>query len=96
MSRKLSLSSRQELLSQTADHYGQVRGREKGQILDQLMATTGYSRKHAITVLNHPTVSPGPSVRRQAPLRRAGRTGAREPVESGPSDLCEAAGAVSP
>ena len=41
MSRKLSLSSRQELLSQTADHYGQVRGREKGQILDQLMATTG-------------------------------------------------------
>lgn len=65
MSRKLSLSSRQELLSQTADRYGQVRGREKGQILDQLMATTGYSRKHAITVLNHPTVSPGPSVRRR-------------------------------
>ena len=64
MSRKLSLKSRRELWAQTADPYGQVRGREKGQILDQFVAATGYSRKHAITVLNHPQVSQGHSVRR--------------------------------
>lgn len=64
MNRKLSLKSRRELLAQTADRYGQVRGREKGQILDQFVAATGYRRKHAITVLNHPQLSKGHSVRR--------------------------------
>jgi len=47
MSRKLSLKSRRELWAQTADPYGQVRGGEKSQILDQFVAATGYSRKHA-------------------------------------------------
>lgn len=41
MSKKLSLSSRRELLAQTADRYSQVRGREKGQILDLFVGTTG-------------------------------------------------------
>ena len=47
-----------------ADRYGQVRGREKIQILDQFVAATGYSRKHAINVLNHPPASEGHSIRR--------------------------------
>ena len=34
MSKKLSSKSRRELVAQTADRYGQVRGREKGQMLD--------------------------------------------------------------
>ena len=67
MSKKLSLKSRQELLAQMADRYGQVRGREKIQILDQFVAVTGYRRKHAINVLNHPPASEGHSIRR---LRR--------------------------
>lgn len=64
MSKKLSLKSRQELMAQTADRYGQVRGQEKTQILDEFVAATGYSRKHAITVLNHPPASEGHSQRR--------------------------------
>ena len=64
MSKKLSLKSRQELLAQMADRYGQVKGREKIQILDQFVAATGYSRKHAINVLNHPPASEGHSIRR--------------------------------
>ena len=67
MSKKLSLKSRQELLAQMADRYGQVKGREKIQILDQLVAATGYGRKHAINVLNHPPASEGHSKQR---LRR--------------------------
>jgi len=67
MSKKLSLKSRQELLAQMADRYGQVRGREKIQTLDQFVAATGYSRKHAINVLNHPPAGEGHSIRR---LRR--------------------------
>ena len=83
MSKKLSLKSRQELLAQMADRYGQVKGREKIQILDQLVAATGYGRKHAINVLNHPPASEGHSKQRPPSLRRAGRTGACEPLESG-------------
>ena len=43
MSKKLSLKSRQELLAQMADRYGQVRGREKIQILDQFEACLLYT-----------------------------------------------------
>ena len=62
MNKKLSLSSRRELLVRIADRYGHARGREKVQILNQFVAATGYSRKHAITVLNHPQAAEGRSV----------------------------------
>ncbi len=37
-----------------APRYGHVSKREKGQILDQVCEVTGYTRKHALTLLKNP------------------------------------------
>ena len=54
MKKKLSLELRRELLTRTAEDYASARKGIKSQIVDQLVATTGYGRKHAITLLNNP------------------------------------------
>ena len=54
MRKKLSLELRRELLTRTAEDYASARKGIKSQIVDQLVAATGYGRKHAITLLNHP------------------------------------------
>ena len=54
MRKKLSLELRRELLTRTAEDYASARKGIKSQIVDQLVAATGYDRKHAITLLNHP------------------------------------------
>jgi len=52
MRRKISKASRQELLAATADRYQAGAGSEKGLILDEFVAVTGYHRKHAVRLLN--------------------------------------------
>ena len=51
MRKKLSLELRRELLTCTAENYASARKGIKSQIVDQLVAATGYGRKHAITLL---------------------------------------------
>ncbi|MFQ5738115.1 MAG: transposase [Acidobacteriota bacterium] len=63
----MSLSSRRELLSRVAHRYNQASWSEKGRILDEFVAATGYGRKHAVTLLNHP------------PRREATRKRCRQP-----------------
>ena len=65
MRKKLSLELRRELLTRTAEDYASARKGIKSQIVDQLVAATGYGRKHAITLLNHP---PGSVSRHFSPM----------------------------
>ena len=48
----MSLSSRRELLIHMRSQYHQANWQEKRKILDGFIATTGYQRKYAITILN--------------------------------------------
>ena len=66
MRKKLSMELRRELLTRTAEDYASARKRIKSQIVDQLVAATGYGRKYAITLLNNPPGSVGPSRPRRA------------------------------
>lgn len=60
----MSLLSRQELAVEVSVRYVTASRAEKGRILDEFVATTGYNRKYALTVLRHP---PSPRVE---PIRR--------------------------
>ena len=55
---EVELELRRELLTRTAEDYASARKGIKSQIVDQLVATTGYGRKHAITLLNNPPSRP--------------------------------------
>ncbi len=50
---KMSLLSRRELLARTSVRYRAVHWCDKGHILDEFVEATGYSRKYALTLLNH-------------------------------------------
>jgi hypothetical protein len=50
----MSLSARRELLASLSDRYKKARKAEKGRILDELSATSGYDRKYAISLLGQP------------------------------------------
>ena len=52
MNKKISLKARKELLDSIKLPYQIGSWEEKIQILDNFIATTGYKRKHAITLLN--------------------------------------------
>jgi Integrase core domain len=56
-------ASRHDLVRALAPRYGHVGKIEKGQILDQICEVTGYTRKHAVTLLMHPP-NDEPHVRR--------------------------------
>jgi hypothetical protein len=60
----LSMTSKRELLSTVSPRYVLATGGEKQRILEEFVATTGYHRKYALTLLNHP---PAP---RHQPIRR--------------------------
>lgn len=49
----MSKGSRDELVKQVHPRYLKANKTEKGQILDEFIATTGYHRKHAIRLLKH-------------------------------------------
>ena len=47
------MKARQEVTKATASQYRGARKKEKGEMLDQFIATTGYSRWYARLVLRH-------------------------------------------
>jgi hypothetical protein len=47
-------ASRHDLVRALAPRYGHGSKSEKGQILDQVCEVTGYTRKHALTLLKNP------------------------------------------
>jgi len=50
----MSLDSRRELLAVTAPRYRTAHRAERSRILEEFVASTGYQRKYALTLLNHP------------------------------------------
>lgn len=52
MGATMSLSTRKELCTQLQKRYKQANWMDKGKILDEFIATSGYRRKYAITLLN--------------------------------------------
>src|SRR5258705_5322604 len=49
---RISMGARREVLSAVADRYRTAGRHEKGRILDELTATTGWHRKHAVRALS--------------------------------------------
>lgn len=50
----MTIKGRRELLNQVSPRYIAARGKEREQILDEFVASTGYHRKYAIHLLRHP------------------------------------------
>lgn len=59
----LSFRAKRELLLQIAPRYREASAAQKGVILDEFVAATGYARKYAIRVLNRP-VAPQLTIQR--------------------------------
>src|SRR3954466_10149354 len=57
MARRISMGARREVVWAVAERYGLAGRREKGRILDELTATTGWHRKHAGRALSAVTAS---------------------------------------
>jgi len=51
MMRRISMAARDELLAAVADRYASGDRGERGRILDEFAAVTGYHRKHAMRLL---------------------------------------------
>ena len=71
MAGRISMGARREITAAVAERY-RVAGRaEKGRILDELCAVTGWHRKHAVRALaDQPAIEPEAPRRRRADLRR--------------------------
>src|SRR6266568_4601527 len=50
----LSFQTRRELLQQMVPRYREASAAQKGALLDEIAATTGYTRRYAMWLLNHP------------------------------------------
>ena len=57
----ISMGARREVLAAVANRYRAAGRREKGRILDELTATTGWHRKHAVRALSQRVAAPAPS-----------------------------------
>lgn len=67
MAGTISLAARREVTAAVAERYRAAGRREKGRILDELCATTGWHRKHAVRALRskaRPAIEPRPRRRR--------------------------------
>jgi hypothetical protein len=58
MARRISMGARRELVAAVAERYRQSGRVERGRILDELTAVTGWHRKHAIRALAGSTFEP--------------------------------------
>src|SRR5438105_14244378 len=65
MAGKISMRARREVASAVAERYQAAGRSEKGRILDELCAITGWHRKHAIRVLSSSEKSVSPQPRRR-------------------------------
>src|SRR3954452_2399870 len=54
LGKRLSMSTRQELISVVREQYARTMGAERQRILDEFVSVTGYHRKHAIRLLGGP------------------------------------------
>src|SRR5918995_529599 len=52
MGGKISMGARREVVAAVAERYRSAGRSEKGRILDELCATTGWHRKHAVRALS--------------------------------------------
>src|SRR4051812_37211593 len=89
--RRVSMATRDELVAAVIERYSKGRRAEKGRILDEFVAVTGFHRKHAMRVLRG-----GQATRRSAP--RPERRGADRDlggVGPGLRQAPESAGACS-
>jgi hypothetical protein len=51
MAGRISMGARREVVSAVAERYRSAKRTEKGRILEELCATTGWHRKHAVRAL---------------------------------------------
>jgi hypothetical protein len=62
----MGTKSKRELLTTVSPRYVTATGTDKARILDEFVATTGYHRKYAITLLRHPPAPRRPITRPRA------------------------------
>jgi hypothetical protein len=62
------MATRAELLEVMRERYGSARPAERRLILDELVAVSGYHRKHAIRLLRQPRGSSAPDRRWRSPV----------------------------
>src|SRR6202166_315355 len=72
MAGRISMGARREVVSAVTERYRSAKREEKGRILDELCATTGWHRKHAVRALRQHETPNGI----QAPRERRRRYGA--------------------
>lgn len=60
----MSMKSKRELLTTVSPRYVTATGTDQARILDEFVATTGYHRKYALALLNHPPLP------RSRPIKR--------------------------
>jgi hypothetical protein len=74
MAGKISMGARREVVSAVVERYRSAKRSEKGRILDELCATTGWHRKHAVRALRQRTVTLSEVVAPRERRRRYGAT----------------------